>query len=233
MPVRISDLQSFYDAALFSEGSKEVRITEKQNKEAGLACVMLSVEGQYILLHADFLKQTETLYRKIDKHLSFRSVNDGTLLIKTTDGKRYLIYMELKSGYNDVCKKAVYQIPVSSIKIKSYLRNMAGYIPGEYQEAGLIISYPPRLGDRLDAVNNSMVFDSKQTYMDQLAGRASNSIDESLRRNGQVTLNSDDFPALNQQFLHPDIQFRTMNVFYRSVTSDNETVDLMPILNQI
>lgn len=233
MAVQVTDLISLYELSLILDGSGNVHLDEKQNKNNGLAEVNLFVKDSYILLKPEFLKRSENLYRKIDSQISLRQINDGTLLIDDTEGNHYLVYIELKSGYKDVGKKAIYQIPVSSIKIKSYLRNLASYVPGEYKELGLIISYPPQDSDKLDADNNDMVFDAKQAYIDGQTHTSTNTIDQSLRRNGKANIQSSDFPTLSQVTLHPDIRFQGMPVFHQSVTTNGETIDLMPLLKQV
>ena len=233
MAIHVNDLTSLYEPTLISEGSGSVHLNEKQNKTSGLAEVYLLVNGSYILLKPEFLKCSENLFRKIDKQISLRSINDGTLLIDDATGNHYLVYIELKSGYNDVGKKAIYQIPVSSIKIKSFLRNLASYIPGEYKEMGLIISYPPKQADRLDAANNDMVFEAKQNYIESQVQPTPNPIAQSLRQTGRADIQAADFPTLSQAPFHPDIRFQRMPVFHKSVTTDGETIDLLPLLMQI
>lgn len=233
MAVQVNDLISLYEPSLILDGSGNVHLDEKQNKNNGLAEVNLFVKDSYILLKPEFLKRSENLYRKIDRLISLRQINDGTLLIDDAEGNHYLVYVELKSGYKDVGKKAIYQIPVSSIKIKSYLRNLASYVPGEYKELGLIISYPPQDSDKLDADNNDMVFDAKQTYIDEQTHSSTNLIDQSLRRSGKAIIQAPDFPTLSQAAFHPDIRFQGMPVFHQSVTTNGETIDLMPLLKQV
>lgn len=233
MAVQVNDLISLYDPSLILDGSDSVHLDEKQNKNNGLAEVNLLFKGTYILLTPEFLRRSETLYCKINRHISLRQINDGTLLVDDAEGNHYLIYVELKSGYNDVGKKAIYQIPVSSIKIKSYLRNLASYVPGEYKELGLIISYPPQASDKLDADNNDMVFDAKQTYIEEQTDSTTNLIDQSLRRNGVATIQESDFPTLFQATFHPEIKFHAMPIFHKSVTTNDETIDLMPLLKQV
>lgn len=70
-----------------------------------------------------------------------------------------IVYVELKSGYNEVCKKAVYQLPLSSIKIKSFLRNLSNFNLNDYIEVGLIVSFPPTEKDKFDDSNNEIVLD--------------------------------------------------------------------------
>lgn len=192
----MNDLISLYDQSLILGGSGSVHLDEKQNRNNGLAEVNLLVKGSYILLTPEFLRRSEELYRKIDKRISLKKINDGT-------------------------------------KIKSYLRNLASYVPGEYKELGLIISYPPQASDKLDAENNDMVFDAKQAYIDGQTHSQANAIDQSLRRNGVAIIQASDFPTLFQATFHPDIQFQEMPVFHKSVTANGETIDLTPLLKQV
>ena len=196
MTVQVNDLISLYDQSLILDGSGSVHLDEKQNRNNGLAEVNLLVKGSYILLTPEFLRRSEELYRKIDKRISLKKINDGT-------------------------------------KIKSYLRNLASYVPGEYKELGLIISYPPQASDKLDAENNDMVFDAKQAYIDGQTHSQANAIDQSLRRNGVAIIQASDFPTLSQATFHPDIQFQEMPVFHKSVTANGETIDLTPLLKQV
>ena len=196
MTVQVNDLISLYDQSLILGGSGSVHLDEKQNRNNGLAEVNLLVKGSYILLTPEFLRRSEELYRKIDKRISLKKINDGT-------------------------------------KIKSYPRNLASYVPGEYKELGLIISYPPQASDKLDAENNDMVFDAKQAYIDGQTHSQANAIDQSLRRNGVAIIQASDFPTLSQATFHPDIQFQEMPVFHKSVTTNGETIDLTPLLKQV
>lgn len=196
MTVQVNDLISLYDLTLILDGSGSVHLDEKQNRNNGLAEVNLLVKGSYILLTPEFLRRSEELYRKIDKRISLKKINDGT-------------------------------------KIKSYLRNLASYVPGEYKELGLIISYPPQASDKLDAENNDMVFDAKQAYIDGQTHSQANAIDQSLRRNGVAIIQASDFPTLSQATFHPDIRFQEMPVFHKSVTANGETIDLTPLLKQL
>ncbi len=234
MAVQLNDLTSLYEPFLFESGNGIVRLKEKQNKSNGLAGVDLRIDGPFIFLTPNFLEHTKDLYkRRKGEHISLKTNNDGTLLIDDIEGNHYLVYIELKSGFTKVSSKAIHQIPVSSIKIKSYLRNLASYVPGEYKELGLIISYPPQASDKLDAENNDMVFDAKQAYIDGQTHSQANAIDQSLRRNGVAIIQASDFPTLSQATFHPDIQFQEMPVFHKSVTANGETIDLTPLLKQV
>lgn len=156
------------------------------------------------------------------------------LLVK---GSYILLTPEFLRRSEELYRKIDSRISLKKIndgtKIKSYLRNLASYVPDEYKELGLIISYPPQASDKLDAENNDMVFDAKQAYIDGQAHSQANGIDQSLRRNGVAIIQASDFPTLSQATFHPDIQFQAMPVFHKSVTANGETIDLTPLLKQV
>lgn len=156
------------------------------------------------------------------------------LLVK---GSYILLTPEFLRRSEELYRKIDSRISLKKIndgtKIKSYLRNLASYVPGEYKELGLIISYPPQASDKLDAENNDMVFDAKQAYIDGQTHSQANAIDQSLRRNGVAIIQASDFPTLSQATFHPDIQFQEMPVFHKSVTANGETIDLTPLLKQV
>lgn len=81
MAIGIDDLNSFYDNVLFSDCENSVELVEKQNKTSGLSKVDILFDGKFILIKPEFLKNSEGTFRKINKQISFRSINDGTILV--------------------------------------------------------------------------------------------------------------------------------------------------------
>lgn len=229
MAIDISDLTSFYSPELFQSGNNSVILEEKQQNAGALSSVEILTPGAYILIKPGFLNESKEAYRKIDKHISYRDINDGTLLVEYK-GKRYLVYIELKSGYNGVCSKAIYQLPVSSIKIKSYLRNFASYTPGEYEEVGLIVSFPPKTSDKYDDSNNDMVLANKTGYA-ALQNNAENKFDKGFRQHSMVNANASDYPTLDQSRLHEYIKFNTLDIYHHTVNGNGEKIDLSQYLH--
>ena len=229
MAVDITDLTSFYNPDLFQKGNNSVLLEEKQKNTEALSSVEILTPGDYILIRPGFLNESKEAYRKIDKQISYRDINDGTLLVEHK-GKRYIVYIELKSGYNGVCSKAIYQLPVSSIKLKSYLRNFAGYTPGEYEELGLIVSFPPKPSDKFDDSNNYMVLANKTGYA-ALQNNAENKFDKEFRQNGIANTNAADFPTLDQSKLHNDIKFNSLDIYHHTVNGNKEKIDLSKYLH--
>ena len=229
MTVALNDLTELYSPSYFKEVSKQYTLTEKQIDPNKLSKVNVITSGSGIFIVPEFLGDCERIFKKIEKKLSFRDNNDGTFLLEK-DGVQYIIYVELKSKFEAGIKKAIRQIPVSSIKIKSFLRNIQTFKLQDYRELGLIISYPPAPEDKYDSKNNAMVLNHKVEYLaDQKEDQEF--YDKELRHNKEVYLTAENFPKLPQDKLHEDIKFKSMMVYYRSVSKNGENVDLDNILH--
>lgn len=229
MAIGINDFNSLYSNSLILECNNSVELSEKQNKTSGLANVYIQFNGKFILIKPEFLKLSEEVFKKINNKISFRSINDGTILVDYNN-KHYIVYIELKSGFNEVCKKAVYQLPISSIKIKSFLRNFSNFNPDDYTEVGLILSFPPKNADKYDDSNNEMILDRKITFLNQ-QNNTENLIDKEIRQKGKIIISSTDFPDLDQSKLHNNIKFKSLEIYHHAVRSNGEMVDLMRYLH--
>ena len=229
MTLDLNILTEFFASNYFEEFSKNYTLKENQRNPNNLSNVNIITSGHGFFIQSKFLCDCLSIYRKIDDNLSFRDNNDGTFVLEK-NGKQYIIYIEMKSGYGAVKKKAIRQIPVSAIKIKSFLRNFQAFNLQDYTELGLIISYPPTEDDKYDSGNNAMVIDHKLSYMAVQRGNE-DAIDKELRQNRKVCLKAEHFPKLLQEKLHEDIRFRSMMVYHCPVNGNNDTVDLDEILH--
>ena len=229
MKLDLNLLTEFFESNYFEEFSENYTLKERQQNPTNLSSVNIITSGHGLFIKPKFLCDCLSIYRKIDDNLSFRDNNDGTFVLED-NGKQYLIYIEMKSGYGAVKKKAIRQIPVSAIKVKSFLRNFKAFNPHEYIELGLIISYPPTEEDKYDSGNNAMVIDHKLSYMAVQTGNE-DVIDKELRQNKKTFLKAECFPKLSQDKLHEDIRFKSMMVYHCPVNGNNETVNLDEILH--
>ncbi len=228
MTIALNDLTELYAPSYFKEFSLHYKLNEKQDDPANLSEVNVKTSGSGIFITPNFLDDCKSLFRKIDRHLSFRDINDGTFLLEKDD-TQYIIYVELKSGYAAVKKKAIKQIPVSSVKIKSLLRNIQVFHSDDFIELGLIISFPPVPEDKYDSKNNDMVLNHKLNYMSVQMG-SEDIIDKELRSNKKTCMKAGHFPNLSQDKLHEDIKFKQIMVYHCPVCGNGDTVDLDTIL---
>lgn len=169
-----------------------VLITEKANTgaESKLQKVNISIPDNAIKISNNILRKSSDIYRKIteyDSNYSFRSDCDGILLIKKND-VNYLITIELKSGYNEVRNKAIYQLVVSDIKIMNYLNLIIGFEPTKCKHIGLVFSYPPA-----EITSNSELIQAKQDIIMNPYGTTANKCDYKFRNHQSYKIDPEDF----------------------------------------
>lgn len=141
-------INSIFDSAYFEKPASRFSLLEKQNTSGKLHKVDFVLSGNAIVIKNDILSETSRGYKKIDNSVSFKRDCDGLLLIDKDD-KHYLVFIELKSSFNEVANSAIYQIASSYVRLKHYLMAIDSYNAGNYEEIGIIISYPytEKVGD--------------------------------------------------------------------------------------
>lgn len=229
--IAIEDLQTLYDTSYFEERENTVCIKEQQrNNPNALSKVDFTFSGKLINIKSTFLKNSETIYRKHTEHLNFRQICDGVLIIKYNE-KNFIIWVELKSGYNEVCKKAIFQLPASYIKLKSHLKNFPNYIPDQYTELGIIVSYPPQKyeNDNDDIMKAKRKLVKYETAYDRIRAK----YDKDIREHHATCLMGEDF-GFNEMNIQDDIKMKSLFIHHHNANSPNNmTIDLDKILDTI
>ena len=139
--------ESIYHPSYFSESVGTLTVTNKEEKTAAsmLASIEMRTRGTFIKLDNSILKDGSGIYQIEDREkgrISFRRDCDGICLLEIGPRKLLLI-IEVKSGFNEIKKKGFEQLVASYVKIRSILQSINGYNPADYEEMGLLISYPP------------------------------------------------------------------------------------------
>lgn len=104
------------------------------------------------------------------------------------------------------------------------MNRFAGFNFTEYEELGIIFSYPPTMEDRLDAENNSMITDRKLSLTGQ-ADLNKERIDREIRTNHQVIVNGEDFGIASLQLL-PNLAMQSLCIKHCSVSATVASIDL-------
>lgn len=170
-----------------------VPITEKANIGTSdkLQKVEILIPQKTIMVSNEILKDGRGIYRKIaeyDSNYSYRSDCDGILLTEK-DGVKYLITIELKSGYNEVKSKAIYQLVTSDLKMRHYLNLLAEFDLSDYKQIGLVFSYPPSSS----ITSNDDMANVKESMIINQYGSTVNKCDFCFRYNKDYTVTTDDF----------------------------------------
>lgn len=220
--------ESVYKDDYFSKSSGKLIVhNEKRVAMDVLSYVVMQTKGTFICLNNKILKESSNIYKTDNKdegRISFRRDCDGICLLEV-DGRNILLIIEVKSGFNEIKKKAFEQLVASYIKTRSILQSIEGYNPDEYEEIGLLVSYPPTGKRYIPAT--SMIDIKKEVIAPSSLDRLNNVNVARLRVNQEVILNLSDYMIdsfhVNQSLYNP-----TLHVKHVSVTDQvgSETIDL-------
>lgn len=236
--ITTDDLKQLYCHEYIREANDVIVATERQQNRGALAEVRFKLNGHAIYVSQDLLERTKDAYLKstASNALQFQKICDGFLIVDTSDDSHYIIYLEMKSGYNDVKKKAFVQIPPSYIKINSCLNDFDSFDKKEYKEFALIVSYPPKPYSVTDgdAVNSKII-----AYKKSITGIATiDSVCEThskrLRNDGYTIFKGEDFGMDKLVNISGNLLFDKLVVCHESVDDQcvRAEVDLDAIIQR-
>lgn len=216
--IDISDLKSsIYSHFLFEQISSKINfLNEKDKGENVLRNVNLVSDGSFIRVGNNLLKGSKDIYHKEDGNLSFQQDCDGVCLLHRSDNRNFLILTEIKSGYANMQKKAFFQLITSYVRIKTWLATIDTYYQNDYEEIGLIISYP-----ETNISDNSGYTDYRNTLTSKW-GNLINKYSASLRRTRFVDMKISDF-GIDKLHISPQLLNDTLRVRHVEVTKNAET----------
>ena len=219
---------SIYKESYFSECTGTLTVNNEDKETHGvLSYVEMHSNGKFISLDNKILKGGADIYQKEDRErgrISYRRDCDGLCLLEV-DGRNILLVIEVKSGFNEVKGKGFEQLVASYVKVRSILQSIEGYNPDEYEEIGLLVSYPPTGSFTMPATS---IIGAKMAMISQspLDGTNNTNI-QTLKANGEVML---DLHAYNVNACHvnPALYNRTLHVKHVAVTDqvNSEVIDL-------
>lgn len=229
--IRINDLTQLYKPTYFESKSGSIVVKEPQKEARTLKEVTFTFTGSMIFINPKFLDDSTEIYIKPPTGVSFRHICDGIFILEQNE-KKYIIWIELKSGYNDVCKKAIDQLATSYVKTKSHLMNFSTFNPAEYIELGIIVSFPPKPEDLNDVGNNPMVIENKLRNVGICAPTYKSSYSRALRIHQEVIMRGTDF-GFHTLSLVPQITMDKLYVKHQPVNDESAIIDLNGILQQM
>ena len=208
---------------------------QRDNPDA-LAKVTFVFKGGTIgYLKSDLLKKMQCAYRGDSTiMLNFRRICDG-LLFLDRGNDHYFVVLEVKSGFGDVKKKAIGQIPASYVKAKSILHDFLSYNKSNYKEFGLIVSYPHVTYSPFDSENNPIIMEHKRKIIEDKSEIITSKYNDLLlNQQSAVFLGSDfEFNKLTQ--VNSDLFFDKLIVKHCPVANKciQATVDLDKIISTL
>lgn len=180
--ISIDTLQnSIYQKSHFTQHSGRIVKSETQVETGKLEECEFCFHGTITEVSKELLKNCKDIFCKVSKDLSFSCECDGIFLLEK-DGTNYILFVELKSNFN---KRAIMQIAISDIRYKLLCCGIDGFDINDYQEIGLIISYPPTSS----VTDNSSYKLAKTEMVMELYKRSLYALNEKLIKDKQVMLN--------------------------------------------
>lgn len=220
--------ESIYEPKYFRESPRSLRVSNEQATNPDtLRYVEMTSNGVFLNIDNQILKEGCRIYQSDNRpagRISFKRDCDGIFLLEV-EKRKLLIVVEVKSGFNEVKKKGFEQLVASYIKTRAILQTVDGYNPAEYEELGILVSYPPSGAktaptDGVTSTKSSVVAPSP---LDQL-----NNINATkLSVENEVTLDLNDY-KIDACHLNPSLYNRQLRVKHIPVANlaESETIDL-------
>ena len=133
-------------AYFFKQHDGKVTKSEHQKKANKLEQVTYEHAGEIIEIENHLLKKCKDSFNSKVSDCSYQCDCDGIFLLQVGD-KDYIVYSEMKSNFDE---KAIWQISSSVVRTKLLLSSIKDFGLENYQELGIIISYPIGVESKID-----------------------------------------------------------------------------------
>lgn len=133
-------------SCFFKQHNGKVTKYEQQKKANKLEQVTYEHAGEIIEIENHLLKKCKDSFNSNLLDCSYQCDCDGIFLLQVGD-KDYIVYSEMKSNFDE---KAIWQISSSVVRTKLLLSSIKDFGLENYQELGIIISYPMRVEIKID-----------------------------------------------------------------------------------
>ena len=173
-------------ACFFKQHNGQVTKSEHQKEDKKLRKVTYEHDGKIIEIENHLLKKCKDSFNSKFPNCSYQCDCDGIFLLQVGD-KDYIVYSEMKSNFDE---KAIWQISSSVVRTKLLLSSIKDFGLENYQELGIIISYPMRVEIKIDD-NDS--FKTNKTKMISTYREAIYRCKKELKKGKKTTVNGSDF----------------------------------------
>ena len=231
--IEVRELSQLYSSDYVGVYEDSYKWTEKKNSPTMLYEVEFQLSGGRIgYISSNLLKDTQDAYNKTATSvLNLKKICDGILVLEK-DGHKYLAVLECKSGFAEVKKKAIEQIPASYVKSMSILNDFSTFNKQDYKVFGLIVSYPYKETTITNSDNNTTVLDGKQAFIGNQLEMLKIKYNMQLRDTQKSDFLGKDFLLPLLTSVKPDLLFDVLSVRHHAVPDlcGTAVVDLAPIL---
>lgn len=173
-------------ACFFKQHDGKVTKYEQQKKANKLEQVTYEHAGEIIEIENHLLKKCKDSFNSKVPDCSYQCDCDGIFLLQVGD-KDYIVYSEMKSNFDE---KAIWQISSSVVRTKLLLSSIKDFGLENYQELGIIISYPIPVDIKIDD-NDS--FKTNKRKMMSTYDEAIHRCKTELKKGKSTKINGSDF----------------------------------------
>ena len=232
----VDELRQIYNPAYFGSEKDHYVWTEHQTNPKALATVEFLFNGGVIgYIKSGLLKEMQDAYRgDSTATLKLRTICDGVLFLDRGE-EHYFVILEVKSGFGDVKKRAINQIPASYVKTKSILNDFSSYNKGNYREFGLIVSYPYVPHANTDSENNPVVMENKRKMIGDKNEKIVSKYSKLLQDHQSAIFLGSDFEFDNLTKVKPELFFDQLKVkhFPAANYCVNTVIDLDNVIRNL
>lgn len=224
-----TNIDNMFDPNLFVSSTHSFTIKESDRGADVREVDFYLPNGTFDVCTEKIWSTCTNLYTKKFGDFYFRRKCDGVAICKK-GSHNYLIWIELKSGFNQIFSDAIYQIAACYVKMKSYLRNFAVYNPNEYEELGIVVSLPEGvINETIE--NNKQIADRRNSLVNLGKEPLTDKCRRRYRKEGKIELLASDFTIYQQSFV-PEIQIQHLPIIHISTQTPVCSVDLEHVINQ-
>ena len=175
-----------FQACFFEQHDGKVTKSEQQKKANKLEQVTYEHDGKIIEIENHLLKKCKDSFNSKVPNCSYQCDCDGIFLLQVGD-KDYIVYSEMKSNFDE---KAIWQISSSVVRTKLLLSSIKDFGLENYQELGIIISYPIPVETK---INDNDSFKTNKRKMISTYHKAIYRCKKELKKGKKTTVNGSDF----------------------------------------
>lgn len=133
-----SDLGKVIKPDYVLEGDGSFQFHESDPEERVLRDVDFYTSGHFVALSTMLLKDSAEIYNKQFEETRLRSNCDKVVLLNK-DGKDYIVWVEVKTSFNEIYRKGIFQFPGCYYRTKAFLNNFVSHLDEGVQEFALAV----------------------------------------------------------------------------------------------
>lgn len=219
-------IEELYNKDCVKEGIGSFTVEETQSN-AKIKTLCVNSVKRFVAFNDRFYGKDTSHYVKGGDvcKVQFTKNCDGTVFVESNDEQKYILWIELKSGANEVFKKGVDQIASSYIKTKCRLLCMKTYDKEKYIELGIIVSLPEEYG----TAKNEYILENKVRAINKEFS-PQEKIRSRYRQSKEIIIKGKDFD-MNKSHLSDKVVLKELPILYIQTNRENPAIDFRRLIN--